>query len=88
MAVQRYNAKNTVKALTVLGFNVRDPDGGSTIFCIHTLTKEEVCIPKTENGFLEDVLASIFQPINLRFIFFKAVYISSLGGDQYPSDQN
>ena len=88
MAEQRYNVKNTAKALTVLGFNVRDPDGGNTIFCIHKLTQEEVWIPKTENGFLEDVLITLFKPIKLRFIFFKSVYIDSLDYNQYPSDQN
>jgi len=85
---QRYNAKDTAKALTVLGFNVRDPDGGNTMFCIHTLTKEEVWIPKTSNGFLEDVLVSIFKPIELRFTYFKSVYINSVNNNQYPSDQH
>ena len=39
---QRYNAQDTSRALKILGFNVRDPDGGNTIFCIHTMTGEEV----------------------------------------------
>ncbi len=51
----RYNSKDTSKALKILGFNVRDPDGGTTMFCIHTLTKDEVWIPKKQNGVLEDV---------------------------------
>ena len=85
---QRYNAKDTSRALKILGFNVRDPDGGSTIFCKHTLTKEEVWIPKTNNGFLEDVLKTIFKPIKLRFVFFKSVYINLPTNDIHPSDQN
>ena len=84
---QRYNAVDTAAALRILGFNVRDPDGGNTVFCIHKLTKEEVWIPKTKNGFLEDVLTVLFKPIQLRFIYFKSVYIGTMGSNQLPSDQ-
>ena len=87
MTIQRYNSTDAMKALQILGFNVRDPDGGKTVFCIHKLTQEEVWIPKTRNSFLEDVLVTLFKPIQLRFIFFKSVYIDTLGNSQQPSDQ-
>ena len=86
--IQRYNVKRSSEALKILGFNVREPTGGTVIFCMHTLSKEEIWLPKTNNDILEDVLETIFEPINLRFIFFKSVYINLPNNDAYPSDQN
>ena len=85
---QRYNIQHTIDALKILGFNVRNPDGGTTIFCKHTITKEEIWIPnKTNDGFLEDVLTSIFKPIGLKIVYFKSVYINLPKNNTPPSDQ-
>lgn len=84
----RYNAKDTVRALKFLGFNVRDPNGATSVFCIHGLTKEEVWIPKIDNGFLEDVLESIFKPTNLEFSYFKSGYMNLPKNNTYPSDEH
>ena len=86
MNAQRYNTDDTIDALKMLGFNVRNPDGATTIFCIHTITQEEVWIPKTDQGFLRDVLEAIFEPIKLRFEFFHSVYMNT-PHKRNPSDQ-
>ena len=78
--------KTQKKALEILGFNVRDPQGAKIFFCIHTLSKEEMWIPKNE--LLSDALTVLFGPTKLRFIFFESVYNNLPKYQQYPSDQN
>ena len=74
LITDRYNVKNTLQALETLGFNVREPSGASTIFCVHKITCEEIWIPKKNEGFLQDFLQVIFDPIKLRFEYFKFIY--------------
>ncbi len=71
----------------VLGFNVREPDAGRTIFCIHSITKEELWIPKTSDGVLEDVLVHLFRPIQLGIVYFRSVYLHMDDMNLFPSDQ-
>ena len=83
----RYYVNDTIKTLKTLGFQVRDPEGATTIFCIHKLTKQEVWIPKDKGGFLEDHLITLFKPLELNIVYFKSVYISLHDDNKHPSDQ-
>ena len=84
----RYQTDRTVKALEFLGFNVRAPDGGHTIFCTHGITKAELWIPKTFDGVCEDVLIKLFKPINLCIGYFQSVYNHISNVNLYPNDQH
>ena len=86
--MDRYNVNSTIKALTILGFNVRYADGATTIFCRHTITGKEVWIPKEKTGFLQDVLKIIFEPIKLEIEYFQSVYMNLKNTTLFPSDQN
>ena len=89
MTSLRYNLKDTKQTLEILGFNVRDTSGGTTMFCIHEFTRDEMWVKKMKNGFLESYLRSLFKPIELRFEFFKSVYLHRNDKDiSLPSDQH
>ena len=84
----RYNAKNVGRALKILGFNVRNPEGSKVMYCIHGQTKAEIWIPKVGDGVREDALKNLLEPLGLSIEFFRPVYMS-LGDDNlYPSDQH
>ena len=83
----RYFFDNTLRALKLLGFNVRCPDGGTTAFCFHKFSKQEIWVPKEGNGVSESVLKFIFEPIGLPLVYFKSVYSSLKDNNTHPSDQ-
>ena len=56
--------------------------------CIHGQTKEEIWIPTTSEGMLEDALAGLLEPLNLSVEFFRSVYTSLQDDSMHPSDQN
>lgn len=87
MDPDRYSAKDTARALTILGFTVRDPDGGRVMYCFHGRTKAEFWIPKEGEYVLEDVLERILDGLPLPIDFFKSVYSGLKDDNKYPSDQ-
>lgn len=84
----RYYVKDTAKALKILGFNVRHPEGAKVMYCMHGQTKEEIWIPTTDEGVLEDVLAGLLEPLHLSIEFFRSVYMSLRDDNMYPPDQD
>ena len=87
MMPDRYNAKDVGRALSVLGFNVRNPEGSRVMYCIHGRTKAQIWIPKVDDGVREDALKNLLEPLGLSIEFFRPVYMS-LGDDNlHPPDQ-
>ena len=84
---ERYDVPKTLSTLEFLGFNVRDSTGATTVFCIHKITKDEIWIPKDGDGFLADTLSVLFEPVKLRFDYFKFIYHNGPHLQQIPSDQ-
>lgn len=84
-----YNAKDTAKALEILGFTVRDPEGANVMYCLHGMTKAEFWLPKTAEGVREDVLEKILDDLDLPLPidFFKSVYASLVDDNKHPPDQ-
>lgn len=88
MGYAKYYVRDTARALKILGFNVRYPEGAKVMYCIHGQTKEEIWIPTTSEGILEDVLVGLLEPLHLSIEFFRSVYMSLQDDNMYPSDQN
>ena len=84
-----YSTKDIIRALEVLGFQVRDPDGGNTAYCHHGVTKEELWVPTQVETLDDDVLAFLFEHISLPMAYFQSVYtgLKIRLEDLHPSDE-
>ena len=82
-----YHTKDVIRALKILGFNIRSSNAGSVAFCIHTISREEVWLGTAEAKQAEDLLEYIFKPVNLPMKYFKAVYMGLQPENIHPSDQ-
>ena len=65
-----YTTKDVLRALEVLGFQVRAPDGGHTAYCMHGITREELWVPTHVETLDDDVLAFLFEHISLPMGYF------------------
>ena len=85
-----YSTKDIIRALKVLGFRVRAPDGGNTAYCLHEITKEELWVPTHVDTLDDDVLAFLFEHISLPMAYFQAVYTGLPIRSEYlhPTDQH
>ena len=86
--MQRYYTDKTARALEILGFNVRNTDGGTQMFCIHTITKAELWFPKSQEGLPKDVVDFHCSLVGLPTAFFLSVYKSVNDDNLYPQDQH
>lgn len=82
-----YHTKDVIRALEILGFNIREPDAGNMAYCMHKISKEEVWLTTAEPKQAEDVLEYLFKPVMLPMKYFKGVYMSLKPEKVYPSDQ-
>ena len=85
-----YNPKDILRALEILGFQVRAPNGGSSAYCMHGITKEEVWVPTNVEILTDDVLAFLFEHLSLPVAYFQSVYmgLEIRLEDRYPNDQD
>lgn len=82
-----YNTRKVIRALEVLGFKIREPNAGSSAYCMHTISKQEMWLTTAETEQAEDTLAHIFKPVRLPMHYFKGVYLSLKLEIVSPSDQ-
>ena len=70
------------------GFAVRNAEGSKVMYCIHGQTRDEIWIPTTSEGILEDVLKDLLDPLHLSIEFFRSVYMSLKDDNLHPPDQH
>ena len=83
-----FNTKDTIRALRILGFSIRQPDAGRKAYCIHTISKEEVWLETDNDKQMDGVLEYRFKRVTLPMKYFKAVYMGLKTEKTYPSNQH
>ena len=82
-----YNTRKIIKTLEVLGFNIREPDAGTSAYCMHKVSGDEIWLTTAEDERAEDTLERIFAPVELPMQYFKGVYMGLKSDIVSPSDQ-
>lgn len=76
--------------MEVLGFQVRAPDGGTTAYCTHGITKEELWVPMHVDTLDDDALEFLLESTTLPWEYFRGVYmgLDIRPENLHPSDEH